>query len=157
MKIDKDHVVTLHYTLTNDQGETLDTSSGGEPLAYLHGGMGIIPGLEKELTGKAVGDQFVVVIRPEDAYGEIREDLFDQVPREAFGEIDKIEVGMQFQAGDPSGNTRLVTIKAVEDDVVTVDANHPLAGQVLHFDVKVEDIRTATAEELEHGHPHQPE
>jgi len=154
MKIDKDHVVTLHYTLTNDQGETLDTSSGGEPLAYLHGGMGIIPGLEKELTGKAVGDQFVVVIRPEDAYGEIREDLYDQVPREAFGDIDKIEVGMQFQAGDPSGNTRMVTIKAVEGEVVTVDANHPLAGQVLHFDVKIEDIRPATPEELEHGHPH---
>jgi FKBP-type peptidyl-prolyl cis-trans isomerase SlyD len=154
MKIDKNHVVSLHYTLTNDQGEKLDSSASGEPLAYLHGAMGIIPGLEKELLGKAVGDEFVVVIRPEDGYGEIREELIDAVSRELFGEIDQIEVGMQLQAGDPNGQTRVVTIKAIGEDTVTVDANHPLAGQVLHFDVSVEEIRPATQEEIEHGHPH---
>lgn len=154
MKIDKDHVVLLHYTLTNNQGETLDSSSGGEPLAYLHGGQGIIPGLERELHGKAVGDKFVAVIQPADAYGEINEVLVDEVSREMFGEIDQIEVGMQFQAGDPNGNTRVVTVKAVGEETVTVDANHPLAGQVLHFDVSVEEIRSATQEEIEHGHPH---
>lgn len=153
MKIDKDHVVSLHFTLTNDQGETLDSSAGGEPLTYLHGAMGIVPGLERELLGKAVGDQFVVVIRPEDGYGEINENLIDEVPRASFGEIDQIEVGMQFQAGDPDGNTRLVTVKAVGEGTVTVDANHPLAGQVLHFDVTIEEIRPATQEEIELGHP----
>ncbi len=154
MKIDKDHVVSLHYTLTNDQGETLDSSAGGEPLAYLHGAKGIIPGLEKELLGKAVGDHFEVDIRPEDAYGQVSEQLIDEVPREAFGDIEKIEVGMQFQAGDPDGNTRIVTVQAVSNDTVTVDANHPLAGQRLHFDVSVTAIRPATQEEIEHGHPH---
>jgi len=154
MKIDKDHVVLLHYTLTNVQGETLDSSAGGEPLAYLHGAKGIIPGLEKELLGKAVGDHFEVDIRPEDAYGQVSDQLIDEVPREAFGDIDKIEVGMQFQAGDPEGNARIVTVQAVGDDTVTVDANHPLAGQTLHFDVSVMAIRPATQEEIEHGHPH---
>jgi len=154
MKIDKDHVVLLHYTLTNDHGETLDSSSGGEPLAYLHGAQGVIPGLERELLGKVVGDKFVVVIQPADAYGEINEVLVDEVSREMFGEVDQIEVGMQFQAGDPNGNTRVVTVKAVGEETVTVDANHPLAGQVLHFDVSVEKIRPATQEEIEHGHPH---
>jgi FKBP-type peptidyl-prolyl cis-trans isomerase SlyD len=154
MKIDKDHVVLLHYTLTNDQGEKLDSSSGGEPLAYLHGAQGIIPGLERELLGKIVGDKFVAVIQPADAYGETNEVLVDEVSHEMFGEIDQIEVGMQFQAGDPNGNTRVVTVKAVGEETVTVDANHPLAGQVLHFDVSVEEIRPATQEEIEHGHPH---
>jgi FKBP-type peptidyl-prolyl cis-trans isomerase SlyD len=154
MKIDKDHVVSLHYTLRNDQGETLDSSADGDPLSYLHGAQGIIPGLEKELLGKEIGDQFVVVIQPADAYGEFNEVLIDEVPREAFGEVDLIEVGTQFQAGDEKGNTRVVTIKAVGEDSITVDANHPLAGQVLHFDVTVKDIRLATQEEIEHGHPH---
>ncbi|MDH3977890.1 MAG: peptidylprolyl isomerase [Gammaproteobacteria bacterium] len=154
MKIDNDHVVLLHYKLTNDQGETLDSSEGNEPLAYLHGAKGIIPGLEKELSGKAVGDKFVVVIKPEDAYGEIQAELIEEVPREMFGEIENIEPGMQFQAGDPNGQTHVITIKAVTETTVTVDGNHPLAGQVLHFDVSVENIRPATAEEVEHGHPH---
>ena len=154
MKIDKDHVVLVHYTLTNDQGETLDSSAGGEPLAYLHGAKGIIPGLEQELFGKAVGDKFAAVIQPADAYGEMSEALIEEVPRGMFGGIDEIEVGMQFQAGDPDGNTRIVTIKAISDEAVTVDGNHPLAGQVLHFDVSIEEIRPATPEEIEHGHPH---
>ena len=154
MKIDDGHVVLVHYTLTNDQGETLDSSSDGEPLAYLPGAQGIIPGLERELLGKSVGDKFVVVIQPEDAYGEVNEVLVDEVSREVFSGTDQIEVGMQFQAGDEKGNTRVVTVKAVSDETVTVDANHPLAGQVLHFDVSVENIRAATPEEIEHGHPH---
>lgn len=154
MKIENDHVVQLHYKLTNDEGETLDSSEGKDPLAYLHGAKGIIPGLEKELSGKAVGDKFVVVIRPEDAYGEFSDDLIEEVPREMFGEIKDIQPGMQFQAGDPNGQVRLITIKSVTETTVTVDGNHPLAGQVLHFDVSVENIRPATAEEIEHGHPH---
>jgi FKBP-type peptidyl-prolyl cis-trans isomerase SlyD len=154
MKIDDGHVVLVHYTLTNDQGETLDSSSAGEPLAYLHGAKGIIPGLERELLGKVVGDKLVVVIQPADAYGEASEVLVEDVPREMFGGLDEVEVGMQFQAGDPDGNTRIVTIKAISDETVTVDGNHPLAGQILHFDVSVENIRPATPEEVEHGHPH---
>ena len=154
MKIEDGHVVLVHYKLTNDQGETLDSSSGGEPLAYLHGAQGIIPGLEQELQGKSIGDKFIAVIQPVDAYGEINEVLVDEVSREVFSGTDQIKVGMQFQAADENGNTRVVTVKAVSDDTVTVDANHPLAGQVLHFDVSVENIRAATQEEIEHGHPH---
>ncbi len=154
MKIDNNHVVMVHYTLTNDQGETLDSSVGGDPLAYLHGAQGIIPGLERELLGKAIGDKFKAVIQPEDAYGAISDELIDEVPRELFGGVDEIGVGMQFQAGDSSGATQIVTIRAITEDTVTVDGNHPLAGQVLHFDVSVDDIRPATQEEIEHGHPH---
>jgi len=154
MKIDINCVVSLHYTLTNDRGEQLDSSMGREPLEYLHGGEGIIPGLEQELSGKEVGEKFVVTIQPEDAYGDARPELVSDVPRAQFPEGQEIQPGMQFQAQGPNGEAQLITVKSVDDENITVDGNHPLAGQVLHFDVSVENIRTATEEEISHGHPH---
>jgi len=153
MKIDNNTVVSLHYTLTNDQGEQLDSSAGHDPLEYLHGGAGIVPGLERELTGKEAGDKFVVVIQPEDAYGPTNPELISAVPRAQFPEDQAIQPGMQFQAQRPDGESLTIVVTAVDGDTVTIDANHPLAGQVLHFDVSVEGIRDATEEEVAQGHP----
>lgn len=154
MNIEDKRVVSIHYTLTNEQGDTLDSSAGQDPLKYLHGASNIIPGLEAALEGKGVGDQLKVTIQPEDAYGEINEALVQVVPREAFEGIDDIQPGMQFQAGGPEGQVQIVTVRAVGEEGVTVDANHPLAGQVLNFDVTVEQVREATEEEIAHGHVH---
>jgi FKBP-type peptidyl-prolyl cis-trans isomerase SlyD len=146
-------VVLIHYTLTSDTGETLDSSEGREPLGYLHGFGNIIPGLENALTGKQAGDKLKVSIKPEEAYG-VREDALVQVvPRSAFGGAQDLEVGMQFQAQTPEG-VRVVTVVDVAGDDITLDGNHPLAGETLHFDVEVTLVRAATQEELTHGHVH---
>jgi FKBP-type peptidyl-prolyl cis-trans isomerase SlyD len=149
-------VVSIHYTLTNDAGETLDTSDGREPLVYLHGAQNIIPGLENELTGKSVGDSFDVTIQPEEAYGTVNPELVQTVPHSAFEGVEKVEPGMQFQARGDDGETQVITVTEVADSGVTVDGNHPLAGQVLNFSVRVDEIREATEEEIEHGHVHGP-
>lgn len=154
MKIAENCVVSFHYTLTDEDGQTLDTSDGREPLAYLHGHNGIIPGLENELAGKGQGDSLQVVVKPEDGYGEFNPQLLQQVPREAFQGVESIEPGMQFQAQGEGGQVQMVTVREVTDEAVTVDGNHPLAGQVLNFDVTIESVREASAEELEHGHVH---
>lgn len=149
-----DHkVVSIHYTLKNNDGEILDASAADDPLSYIHGTGSIVPGLEKQLTGKLAGNEFSVSVGPAEAYGERSETLVQQVPRSAFKGVDEIEEGMQFQARSASGET-LITVTGVEGDQVTVDGNHPLAGETLNFDVKVESVRDATAEELEHGHVH---
>lgn len=146
-------VVLIHYTLTSDTGETLDTSAGREPLGYLHGFGNIIPGLENALTGKQAGDKLKVSIKPEEAYGVRDDALVQVVPRSAFGGAQDLEVGMQFQAQTPQG-VRVVTIVEVEGDDITLDGNHPLAGETLHFDVEVTEVRAASQEELAHGHVH---
>ena len=156
MHIAEQSVVSIHYTLTNDAGETLDTSDGREPLVYLHGAQNIIPGLESELTGKSVGDSFDVTIQPEEAYGSVNPELVQTVPHSAFEGVEKVEPGMQFQARGDDGETQVITVTEVADSGVTVDGNHPLAGQVLNFSVRVEEIRAATEEEIEHGHVHGP-
>lgn len=156
MQIAKDAVVNIHYTLKNDAGAVLDSSAGGEPLAYMHGNGNLIPGLEKALEGKRAGDKLSVSIPPKDAYGTRNEELVQSVPRSAFGgAAGKLAVGMQFQA-DSNHGPRTVTITSIEGDKVTVDGNHPLADQTLNFDVEVADVRSATAEELQHGHVHGP-
>lgn len=154
MHIAEQSVVSIHYTLTNDAGETLDTSDGREPLVYLHGAQNIIPGLENELTGKSVGDSFDVTIQPEEAYGTVNPELVQTVPHSAFEGVEKVEPGMQFQARGDDGETQVITVTEVADSGVTVDGNHPLAGQVLNFSVRVEEIRAATEEEIAHGHIH---
>lgn len=154
MNIEDKRAVSIHYTLTNEQGEKLDSSEGQDPLRYLHGASNIIPGLENALVGKTAGDKVSVTVQPEDAYGEINPEMIQIVPREAFEGIDDIQPGMQFQASGPNGQTQVVTIKAVGEEGVTVDGNHPLAGQVLNFDVTVEEVRDATEEEISHGHVH---
>lgn len=151
--IAQDTVVTFNYTLTNEQGEVLDQSNG-EPLAYLHGHGNIIAGLEAELLGKKVGDKFTATIAPADAYGEYMAEAVQEVPRVNFQGVDNIQVGMQFQTQTEDGHVMLVTVKDVTDDVVIVDANHPLAGVELTFDVEVVGVRPATDEELAHGHAH---
>lgn len=151
--IAKDTVVSFHYTLTNDKGETLDQSRD-EPLAYLHGHHNIIPGLESQMEGKKAGDTFVATIEPKDAYGEYLAEAVQSVPRANFQGVDNIEVGMQFQSQTDDGHVMLVTVKEVTDDEVIVDGNHPLAGQALTFDVKITEVRAASAEELAHGHAH---
>jgi len=148
------HVVSFHYTLTNSDGETLDSSQGRDPLSYLHGAQNIVPGLERELDGKTVGDALQVVVQPAEGYGEFNPALVQQVPMNAFDGVGQVEVGMQFQAQGPEGQTTMITVREVGEEEVTIDANHPLAGQTLHFDVTIEDIRPATGEEIEHGHVH---
>ncbi len=147
-------VVSMHYTLTDNDGNTLDTSDGAEPLAYLHGAGNIIPGLEKALVGKVVGDSMKVTVEPSEAYGEIVPELMQTVPRELFQGVDEIVPGMSFEAEGEGGQVQRVVVKDVTDSEVVVDANHPLAGMTLNFDVSIVDIRDATEEEVSHGHAH---
>jgi FKBP-type peptidyl-prolyl cis-trans isomerase SlyD len=155
MSIAQDQVVSIHYTLKNDTGEVLDSSSEGEPLSYLHGHGNLIPGLERELAGKNTGDRLQVKIPPSEGYGEYDKELVQRVPRRALKGVPNLKVGMRLHAQTEQG-TREVTVTQLQGDLVTLDGNHPLAGQNLNFEVQVADIRPATAEELEHGHVHAP-
>ncbi len=154
MNIANNCVVSIHYTLTDDNGETLDSSAGREPLSYLHGSNGLIPGLEKELTGKSVGDEFRASIAPEEAYGQPNPALVQDVPLEALAQIENLQVGMQLQSRNENGQVQMVVVEAVGESTATLNANHVLAGMTLHFDVSVEGVREATEEELAHGHVH---
>jgi FKBP-type peptidyl-prolyl cis-trans isomerase SlyD len=153
MQIADNMAVSIHYTLTNDDGEVLDSSIDDEALVYLHGGGNIISGLEKALHGKVAGDKLNVRIPPEDAYGELMEEMIQVISRDMFEGIDNVEVGMQFHA-DVSSGSGVVTVVNIEDDDITIDGNHPLAGIALTFDVEVIDVRAATEEEVAHGHIH---
>jgi FKBP-type peptidyl-prolyl cis-trans isomerase SlyD len=153
--ISADRVVTIHYTLKDDSGTVLDSSSGGEPLAYIQGHGSLISGLEKALEGKQGGHSMKVTIAPADAYGVRDEALIQRVPRRSLQNAGEIRKGMQFQART-DGGMRMFTVTAVVGDMVTLDGNHPLADKTLHFDVQVIDVRAATAEEMEHGHVHGP-
>ena len=154
MLITNQHVVAIDYTLSNDAGEVIDSSAGAEPLVYLHGASNIIAGLENALTGKAVGDELEVSVEPQDAYGEYSAELITNLGREMFEGVDELEVGMQFHASAPDGGMQIVTIRDIDGDQVTIDGNHPLAGQQLNFKVKVVSIREASEEEVAHGHVH---
>lgn len=154
MQISDNTVVRIHYTLKNKSGDILDSSTDQEPLTYLHGSGTIIPGLEAALTGHKAGDNVQTSIEPKDAYGERYEELVQAVPRSAFP-VQDIEPGMRFSAGSDQGN-QIVTVVKVDDNLVTVDGNHPLAGETLYFDVEVVDLREATEEETAHGHAHGP-
>jgi FKBP-type peptidyl-prolyl cis-trans isomerase SlyD len=153
LMIGKNAVVAIHYTLRDDAGQVMDSSSGGEPLTYLHGANNLIQGLEKELEGKAAGQSFTATIPPAEAYGETDPDLIQVVEKEMFQGVDDIEVGMQFTAQGSHGH-QTITVTGVKGDKVTVDANHPMAGKTLHFDVEIVSVRDATAQELAHGHVH---
>lgn len=154
MTIKENSAVSFHYTLTDDEGQQLDSSAGKEPLAYLHGAGNIIPGLENALEGKSIGDSMTVAVSAAEGYGEVQIELIQEVPRGSFQGVDEIEVGMQFEAQTGNGDSVPVTVTAVTDESVTVDGNHPLAGKNLNFDVSIEDVREASQEELEHGHVH---
>ena len=148
MQIADNAVVAIDYTLRNEEGDVLDSSEGSQPLAYLHGAANIIPGLEQALAGKRAGDELEVSVEPEDAYGEYSLEMVATLSRNMFEGVDELQVGMQFHASAPDGGMQVVTIRDIEGDQVTVDGNHPLAGQRLNFKVKVIDVRAATKEEL---------
>jgi FKBP-type peptidyl-prolyl cis-trans isomerase SlyD len=152
MNISSGKVATIDYTLTDETGEVLDQSKEEGPLSYLHGFGNIIPGLEAALEGRTTGDALKVEVAPSDAYGERDEELVNAIERERFPQQD-IKTGMRFHAHTEHGS-RMLTVIAVDEDEVTIDANHPLAGKKLSFDVKVIEVRDATKEELEHGHVH---
>ena len=151
MQITKNTVAAIHYTLRDNEGNVIDTSSGREPLNYLHGAGNLIAGMEEGLEGKSKGDKFQLKIEPAKGYGEKDPAMIQQVPRSAFGDQD-VRPGMKFSTNH--GNVVTVTHVGLEN--VTVDANHELAGVELNFDVEVMEVRTATSEEISHGHVHGP-
>lgn len=149
------NVVSFHYTLKDDEGSVLESSIGAEPLSYLEGSGQIIVGLEKALVGLNKGDKKSVFVPAAEAYGEFDEELVARVPRSQLPKQD-IEIGDQFHADSPDGYTTVVEVIELTEQDVVLDANHPLAGEDLTFDVEIVDVRAATSEELEHGHSHGP-
>ena len=156
MQIGDQKVVTLHYTLTDNEGRVIDKSEDGS-FAYLHGSRNIIPGLENALEGKSAGEELSVSVTPEEAYGVRDESMLQQIPKNMFEDTSQIAVGTQFQAQGPNGEMLVVSVMEVAEEHVVVDGNHPLAGVELNFDVKIIDVRDASEEEVEHGHVHGPE
>ncbi len=148
MQITKNALVTINYTLKGDDGNLIDTSVGAEPLIYLHGQNFLLPKLEEYLEGKSAGEKITAVLPPEDGYGIYDERMVAKIPRENFETAEEILVGTKFQADTPEGPA-IVTVTEVGDDVITVDANHELAGKTLHFDVEVLDVREASQEEIQ--------
>ncbi len=153
MVIADQKVVSIHYKLTDDDGQVIQDSTGGDPLSYIHGAGNIIPGLESALAGKSEGDKLNVCVDPDQGYGARNDALIQELPRKVFEGIEDIQEGMQFQAHSEQG-TQVITVKKVDGDRITVDGNHPLAGQTLNFEVEVDNVRDATAEEIAHGHVH---
>jgi len=153
-KIGDKRVVTLHYTLKTAKGEVVDSSQGSDPLTYLHGVGEMVPGFEKNLAGKRAGEKLSFVVQAAEGYGERKGKGPQKVPRAAFEGIGEIEVGMALDTEGDDGRSQTVWIAAIDDSYVTIDINHPLAGQALHFDVEVLAVRKATADEVKHGHAH---
>jgi FKBP-type peptidyl-prolyl cis-trans isomerase SlyD len=156
-QIGEGKVAAFHYTLRKGDGggEVLDSSSGRDPLAYLHGAGNIVPGLERQLSGRQVGDSFDAVVEPAEGYG-LREGQPQPVDRSAFPEGMALSAGMMLRAETEGHEVIPLWVVDVEDDKVWVDENHPLAGVTLHFTIEVVEIRDATSTEMEHGHPHGP-
>jgi len=153
MNISDNKVVQMHYELKNDQGQVLDSSTGKDPLAYIHGMGNIIPGLEKELLNKTKGDKINAVVGPAEGYGVKDDQKVFKVAKKQFQGDGDLQVGMQIQA-ENQGNMEVGTVEKIEGDEITLNFNHPLAGETLHFDVEVVEVRDATEEELSHGHVH---
>ncbi|WP_299948641.1 peptidylprolyl isomerase [uncultured Microbulbifer sp.] len=154
MKVADHTVVEILYTLKDADGSVIDSAAEGDSLKYLQGAGHIVPGLEKAMLEKAPGDTFSAVIAPEEGYGQQNPDLIEVMPRSAFGDIEKLDVGMAFHAENTHGQPMEVEIIDIDGDQVTINGNHPLAGVELHFDIKVVSVRKATAEEINHGHVH---
>ena len=155
MNVEKRKVVAFHYTLTNDQGEQLESSRERQPMIYLHGAGNLIPGLEKAMAGRETGDQFQVTVAPADAYGERDPARLQRIPAKKFGNTRDLKPGYLVSLQTKRGPVQAVVVKVGRFNV-DVDLNHPLAGQTLTFDVEITDVREATAEEISHGHAHGP-
>jgi FKBP-type peptidyl-prolyl cis-trans isomerase SlyD len=152
MQVGKHKVVSIDYTLTDDDGQIIDTSQGAGPLNYLHGEGNIIPGLERALEGKAIGDHVRVSVEPADGYGERRDELRQVVSRDSFEDAPDLQIGMRFRAPAEDDSYTVITVVEIDDDTVTIDGNHVLAGVRLNFDVKIREVRDATSEEISQGH-----
>ena len=150
-------VVDLAYSLTNAEGEVLDQADVKDPFTYLQGGSQIVPGLESALEGLKKGDKKKVTVTPAEGYGEMNPELKLTVNRTQFPSDAELEEGMQFETQTPDGQSVVFTIEEIVDDQISINGNHPLAGQSLHFDVEVLNVRDATGEELSHGHAHGPD
>lgn len=150
--IEKNQVVSMHYTLKDDEGSVIDSSDGQEPLTYLHGAGNIIPGLEKALVGQTVGAQLNVRVEPADAYGEPSPELVQKVDIQMFEGVDDLEPGMVFEVQGGDQQPQRILVRAVEGEEVTIDGNHPLAGVALNFSVEVLTVRDANEAEVEQGH-----
>jgi len=153
VNIEDKKVVSFHYTLSDAQGEQLDSSRDREPMTYLHGSGNIIPGLEKAMAGKVAGDQFEVKVEPAEAYGERREDGIQRISAKHFREAGRLQPGQVVMLQTRQGPSQVTVVKVGRFNI-DIDTNHPLAGQSLTFDVEVSDVRDATDEELSHGHAH---
>ena len=153
MQISEQKVVLLNYEVIDDQGQLVDCSEEGDPLAYIHGADQLVPGLETALEGRSQGDKIKVDVPPDQGYGERTDEGVQTVSRAQFDDDSEIDVGMQFEAQDDDGH-QIVTVVSVDGESITLDTNHPLAGKTLHFAVEVLEVRNATAEELDHGHVH---
>ncbi|WP_416307766.1 FKBP-type peptidyl-prolyl cis-trans isomerase [Neptunicella sp. SCSIO 80796] len=152
MKVSQNSVVTMHFTVSSEDGVQIDSSRKGEPMMYIQGSRYLIQGLEDAIEGKQAGDSFSLSVEPDQAYGQRHDQLVQVVPKSMFEGME-VEVGMQFRAGTDDGEQSVAVIDVTDDEVV-VDGNHPLSGLTLSFDVEILDVRDATAEELEHGHVH---
>lgn len=155
MVIEKNKAVYIHYTLKDNDGNTIDSSAGQDPLAYIHGIGTLVPGLEEQLNGKKAGDTFTAIVPPEAGYGTRNEELLRSAPRADFGELGDLEVGLDFYIETPQGPMP-ATITEISDDEVSFDLNHPLADTTLNFDIEVVSVRDASEDELSHGHIHGP-
>jgi len=154
MKIEKNKVVSMHYTLRDQQGTVVDQSQDDGPLSFIQGIGNIIPGLERQMEGKTTGDKFKATITPDDGYGEVRKELIGMVPRNQFENANELEVGMVFEVSNEQGH-QLARIIELTADSVKLDANHPMAGQTLFFEIEIINVREAHPTELAHGHVHQ--
>ncbi len=153
MKVAKNTVVSIAYTLKNADGDVLDTADAQSPLPYLHGHGNLIVGMENALEGRDTGETFSVVIPPEEAYGTFDDDLVWEIDKDQFADVGDFEIGTQLVM-EMEDQQILVSVVEIRDDVVIVDGNHELADETLYFEITVVDVRDATAEEIDHGHVH---
>jgi len=147
-------VVTINYILTDSEGEIIDATSEGKSFSFLSGGGQILPKLEEAIGGMLIGSKKIVPLTAEDAYGEYADDAVQVLPRSEFPKEIDIKEGMEFVTNAPDGSQMPFVVSKITDEHITVDFNHPLAGEALTFDVELLDVRDATAEELSHGHAH---
>lgn len=154
MSIGKNKVVTINYTLKDEKGTVIDSTENNPPFSYLSGNHQILPGLEEKIDEMIIGSSKNVVLEPKDAYGEFKDDAVQKINKKEFPEGTNLEKGMNFVANTPEGQQMPFYIQEIEGEEITIDFNHPLAGQKLEFDVKLVDVRDATSEEITHGHAH---